>query len=604
LSKLIDAFIEQEKKDELERGFTTSFDYPHKFAGHLVGKRGENIKKLQDEYDVEINYTENKVDLKGPQAKCQAAKSHILSLAKKLEDETTHAIKIPAQYHGDIIGPKGSQVNRLQTRYNVRINFPRAGTSGADDGDDVTERSFRGQPNQAPDVVIIKGTKKGADEAREELLSLLHYTQENSHTGTVSVAAKQVPSLIGSGGRELDSLRLQTGCVIDMPKKDDIGGASDGRVEVRLRGTKQQVEAAKKLIQQRASAFDDTISESLNIDPKFYKLIIGPSGATLTKLVLDAGGPDDRREMNRIVQFPKAGSAGNDIRLQGPKAVITKLKSAILAIVSEKDGHVEEVVEVPAEQHRHLIGPGGATRRKIESDYKVEVIIPKADVTGPERSKIKIIGSPEGIQKTKDHINGLVREQASTTIQVPRKYHHIVSDDGSLFRRLRSDYGVNVDHAGEKPPPKAANKSSRGRANGTNGSAPLITDDPSEQSTHSWEIVDNSVPDGDATPIPWIIRGNAEKISKAQNMIEKALEAASKPSSTGYLILADPKLYRFVIGPQGSVVNNIRSQTGTQVTVPKQGSGAEAIEVKGPKEGVEQAKDLILEAVSQGSGRR
>jgi predicted PilT family ATPase len=596
LSKLIEQFIEQEKKDELERGFTTSFDYPHKFAGHLVGKRGESIKKLQEDFDVEINYSENKVDLKGPQAKCQAAKTHILSLARKLEDETTHAIKIPSQYHGDIIGPKGSQVLRLQTRYNVRINFPRAGSSAADDGDDVTERSFRGQPAQAPDVVIIKGTKKGADEAREELLSLFQYAQDNSHTGTVSVAAKQVPSLIGSGGRELDGLRLQTGCVIDMPKKDDNGGATDGRVEVRLRGTKQQVEAAKKLIQQRASAFDDTVSESLSIDPKFYKLIIGPSGATLTKLVLDAGGPDDRREMNRIVQFPKPGSTSNDIRLQGPKAVITKLKAAIQVIVSEKDGHVEEIIEVPAEQHRHLIGPGGAIRRKIESDFNVEVIIPKAEITGPERSKVKIIGSPDGIQKTKEHIKGLVREQASTTIDVPRKFHHVVSEDGTLFRRLRSDYGVNVDHAGQKPPPKSSAKSSRGRVN---GNAPLITDDPSEQSSHSWELVDNTIVDGDETPIPWIIRGNAEKISKAQGIIEKALEAAAKPSSTGYLILADPKLYRFVIGPQGSVVNNIRSQTGTQVTVPKQGSGAEAIEVKGPKEGVEQAKELILQAVSQ-----
>ena len=34
------AFVEQEKQDEKERGFTLSFDFPQKFANHLIGKGG------------------------------------------------------------------------------------------------------------------------------------------------------------------------------------------------------------------------------------------------------------------------------------------------------------------------------------------------------------------------------------------------------------------------------------------------------------------------------------------------------------------------------------------------------------------------------------
>jgi hypothetical protein len=40
------AFIEQEKQDELERGFTLAFDFPQKHASHLIGRGGENINKL------------------------------------------------------------------------------------------------------------------------------------------------------------------------------------------------------------------------------------------------------------------------------------------------------------------------------------------------------------------------------------------------------------------------------------------------------------------------------------------------------------------------------------------------------------------------------
>ncbi|KAF2670331.1 hypothetical protein BT63DRAFT_386720 [Microthyrium microscopicum] len=600
LNAMLLAFIEQEKKDELERGFTMSFEYPHKFASHLIGRKGDNIKKLQDEFDIEINYTEGKIELKGPKAKCEACKSHILSNAKKLEDEATHQIKVPAQYHYDLKGPKGSQVMRLQDRYNVRINFPRQ-QHVADDADAATESSFRGQPTQAPDVVVIKGPRKGADEAREELLNLLQYVQDNSHTATVAVASKQVPSLIGAGGRELDSLRNETKCRIDMPKKEEV--EANSRVEIKLKGTKKQVEDAKKLLLERAKEFDNTVSESMEIDPKFYKTIIGPSGSTLSKIVLDAGGPEDRRQMNRMVTFPKQGSNESSIKIQGPKAVVQKIITAIRGLVSEKDGQVVESVNVPPEMHRHLIGPGGSTRRKLEEDFKVEINIPRADTSGPERANVKISGQPEDVAKVKSHIDSLIKEQASETIEVPVGLHHIVSDDGNIFRRLRNDHGITVDHAGKKPPAKSSTAgASRGRANGGGASMPLITDDPEDvQNSHSWELQEpEAVAEGEGGNIPWVLRGNEDNLAKARKLIEQAISNASKPTSTGYLILPDPKMYRFVIGQGGSTINSIRKQTNVQIQVPKQGSGSEAIEIKGPKEGVLKAKDLVLEAVENG----
>ena len=281
LAAKLDAFVAEQEKDDLERGYTTSFDFPQKYANFLIGKRGENINKLREEFDVDIKVENGKVEVKGPKAKADAARMRIINQGKKWEDETTHILKIPAQYHRELIGQRGNQVNRLQDRYNVRVQFPRAtaiaddqsvGESGSDAG---AARS--GRPQQAADEVLIKGPSKGADQARDEIMSLLQWVIDHSHSATISVAQNQVASLIGQRGREMDKLRADTGAQIDVPSANDAPDAS-GRVQIRVKGTKQQVAEAKKVLQQRASEFDATVSKTIDVDKKHHKALIGGGG--------------------------------------------------------------------------------------------------------------------------------------------------------------------------------------------------------------------------------------------------------------------------------------------------------------------------------------
>lgn len=269
------AFIEQEKQDELERGFTLTFDFPQQHANHLIGRKGENINRLREEFDVDIQLNDGKCEIKGPEAKANACKKHVLELAKKFEDETTHHLHVPAQYHRDLIGAQGAQVNRLQDRYSVRVNFPRNKQGGDEEGADDAAAAKRG--NQQPNEVIIKGPSRGADACRDELLSLLQYVKDNSHTATVSVAQNQLPSLIGSGGKEMEALRLETGAQIDVPGSKDAASPS-GRAEIKIKGSKKAVEDAKKLIEEKAKVFDNTVTRNLDVERKHHRLIIGSGG--------------------------------------------------------------------------------------------------------------------------------------------------------------------------------------------------------------------------------------------------------------------------------------------------------------------------------------
>ncbi|KAK4693999.1 hypothetical protein P7C71_g3502, partial [Lecanoromycetidae sp. Uapishka_2] len=603
LARQITAYIENEKRDELERGHITSFDFPQKYANYLIGKRGENINKYREEFDVDIQVKDGKVDITGPKAKADAAKSKIMALGKKIEDEATHVLKIKPQYHRDMIGAKGSQVNHLQNKYNVRINFPRTAhveddRSVADDASEAANPKSR-RSNQAADEVIVRGPKKGADEAKDELLNLLQWTLDNSYTSNVSIAQAQLPSIIGQGGREMESLRLQTGAQIDVPGRE--GADPNGRAQIQLRGTKKQVEDARKLLEQKAKIFDDTITRSIDIDKKYHKSLIGSGGANIRNIVLEAGGSDDRRDIAKTVRFPRQDSEEDTVRVEGQKVIVDKIVAAIQAFAGLRDSQTTQTIEVAPEKHRILIGRGGEARRTLESQFKIGLDIPKLSQTGAERSQVKVSGQPEDVEKAKAHILELVKDQEGQTLHVPRKYHQRISDNGQFFRRLRTDHKVTIDHAGHHPPQRSGS-APRPQTNG-GAAMPLITDDP-DSLNHHFEFFDDA-DNAEEGEIPWVLHGSADSVAKGREILEKAIKEAKnrESQSIGYLVLPDPKTYRFIIGQGGSQINAIRKATGCKITVPRDQAPGSAIEIVGSRDGVEQARDIILDVVQNG-GRR
>lgn len=264
------------------------------------------------------------------------------------------------------------------------------------------------------------------------------------------------------------------------------------------------------------------------------------------------------------------------------------------AIVAQRESQVVETIDVPTEKHRSLIGRGGETKKELESKFNVSIDIPRQ---GNGQTGVKITGQPTGVAEAKEHIQNLVKEEEGETVQVPKNLHHAISDNGQFFRRLKKDHQVNVDHAGHKIPPKPAAPSNT-RTN--SGALPLITDDQEASSdAFSWNVINvlDSSMDGE---IPWILRGPPENVAKAKSSLAAAIEQAQKNTTTGYLVLPDPRTYRYVIGQGGSKVNSIRKQTGCKINVPRDQAQDEAIEVNGSAEGVEKARELILEAVKEG----
>ncbi|RKF60780.1 Vigilin 1 [Erysiphe neolycopersici] len=412
LSIKVHAFVDQAIKDEKERDFTLKFNFPQKFANQLIGKAGSHIKELKEKFDVEISINDGVVELKGPKAKSEAAKSHISSLGRQWADEVTYVLKIDPCFHREIIGAQGTQINRLQTRYKVQIHFPRPAKPIKDDilnGDNASDVGRRIAHTQEPDEVIIKGPKKGADETRDEILSLFQYLRDNSHSATVLVQAGQIPSLIGQRGSGIEEIRQMSTAKIEIPNVKDIQDSST-RVEVQIKGTKSSVALAKKLIEEKKNLFDNTVVKTLEINKEHHRALIGPQGSILRDIILKAGGSDDRRELRRTVQFPKSDSEENIIKIEGHLDVVDKIIVAMQTIVHDRESRVTDSIEVPIENHRSLIGHNGQIKRDLEQTFNITLEIPRQ---GSDLTTIKINGLPPNVEKVKAHITDLIAMRKS-----------------------------------------------------------------------------------------------------------------------------------------------------------------------------------------------
>jgi polyribonucleotide nucleotidyltransferase len=71
---------------------------------------------------------------------------------------------------------------------------------------------------------------------------------------------------------------------------------------------------------------------------------------------------------------------------------------------------------------------------------------------------------------------------------------------------------------------------------------------------------------------------------------------------TGYLCIP-PELHYLVIGKGGQRISVVREETGCTIDVPRRGDGNDTIVIRGSKEGIKRAREMIVEAVENGQHR-
>lgn len=582
----IQCVIEEAKNAETANAYKIEFQFPAQFTKNLIGKSGANISRIREELGVRIDVgDEGKITVQGPQRNAEEAKSRITLLGERLADETTLRLKVPAEFHGQLIGQGGKIVKRLEEKYQVQITFPRSGGDLAEDED-----------RPAKNEITVKGGKKGAAAAKSEIMEFFEFENEHSYSVTIEVLLRAVPQIVGKSGTTINELKDETNTRIDI---DRANGAEEkdpnAKVSITITGKKVQVEKATSAIESINKEIANTEMRTITVDPAHHRTLIGSGGATIRDIVTKAGGPEDASSRARMVRFPKAGGDSKEIVLKGPKEVIDKIVKAIAKLVGDFDSQDSRSINVAKEQVRMIIGRGGSKKAELESKYKVTIDIPRAESVEGTEMPVKILGSADSVEQAVVEITKLVKVPESETVQVPRSVHRAVADSGAFIRRLKNDYKISIDHDGHelpKPLPKLSN------------SVPSKTariDDDETTADYPWTISENTS-SSETGDIPWVLKGESGQIVKAKKALAKAVEQAQSQTHTGYLVVPSSK-HRFIVGPGGSKINSIRESSGVKIDVPKN-QDDDTVVLKGSLEGLEKARTLIVEATTSPSGKR
>ncbi|KAK9369576.1 hypothetical protein V1509DRAFT_562423 [Lipomyces kononenkoae] len=390
VAKKIEEIVEEASNQEILNSFSVKFDFPKKFSSQLIGKGGSNISKYRDELGVKIDLDdEGTVTIKGIKSNVLETQARIEALASRLADEVVLRLNVPIEHHSALIGQKGKFVKRLEERYDVRVNFPRSDESESAEGSDFMPKS--------KDEIVIRGPSNGAAKARDELLELYKYEADHGYSSNITVPRKAISRIIGRNGELINDIMDSTGVKIDIVRKETDDDASS----IAISGTEEGIKKAKAKILEVVEEFERFATETIDVDKRYHKVLIGNKGATLREIVLLAGGSDDVSQQRRIIRIPPASSSDTKITVQGNQEVVAKVIKEIQRRVSELESQIESEIEVALEKHRFIIGPGGSTKRSIEQECGVTLNIPPQKAPSKE---IKIQGPPESVEKAKARI--------------------------------------------------------------------------------------------------------------------------------------------------------------------------------------------------------
>ncbi|XP_052048399.1 vigilin [Apodemus sylvaticus] len=148
---------------------TIEVEVPFDLHRYIIGQKGSGIRKMMDEFEVNIHVPapelqSDTIAITGLAANLDRAKAGLLERVKELqaeqEDRALRSFKLSVtvdpKYHPKIIGRKGAVITQIRLEHDVNIQFP-----DKDDG------------NQPQDQITITGYEKNTEAARDAILKIV-----------------------------------------------------------------------------------------------------------------------------------------------------------------------------------------------------------------------------------------------------------------------------------------------------------------------------------------------------------------------------------------------------------------------------------------------
>lgn len=536
---------------------------PAKIHNYMLGARGRNIKSIMAECGgVYVNFPpegsgSDKVQIMGPKDCVTKAKAMLVAMSNDYQTNNyNEELNVKIEHHRYLIGRAGASISRLREQCgNVRIYFSSDSPSNT------------GKVETSPDQerIIITGKKEDVAKARkvlEEKIKELDKIVEDE----VQIEQKWHHLFVSRRAALINQLSSEYGGVsISFPKiKEDSSRVS-------LKGSKECVQQVKQRMLEIVADHEAQVTIDVHIDAQYHRQLLSRVSGKVNQL---------QQDFNVRIKFParprqegngqgpangdEEGNAtpeddrANTVTISGHEANCAKAKEALLALVP-----IVEVVSIPYEFHRYIIGQKGAEVRALMDKCNVNIRVPPTE----ERSNdIQVIGSKEAVEEAKKELaeraikleeEKVDREARSfiVTVQVDPLYHpKIIGKRGIVISKLRQKFDVNIQM------PEAG-----GAAEGGD----VIT-----------------------------IQGYEKKANECREEILRMVKELE--DMVTQTIEVDHRVHSRLIGSRGKNIKQIMDDYKVDIRFPRTGdSNPNLVTIMGTEEAVEDCKEHLLDLVDE-----
>merc|ERR1719420_779570 len=125
--------LEAEKEVKIQKSFEVTVEVNPEYHPKIIGRGGEVIKKLREDYDVQIQLPKKEapnsevITITGFEADAEAAKDAILKIVGQYESMVQEEVSIDPRTHSMIIGKRGRSIRKIMDDFKVDIRLPREG---------------------------------------------------------------------------------------------------------------------------------------------------------------------------------------------------------------------------------------------------------------------------------------------------------------------------------------------------------------------------------------------------------------------------------------------------------------------------------------------
>ncbi|XP_052832875.1 vigilin [Octopus bimaculoides] len=379
--------------------------------------------------------------------------------------------------------------------------------------------------------------------------------------------------------------------------------AKDQSLTVVISGKPDDVMKARREV---VSELQTQASYTIKIPKEHHRFILGKNGKKLQELELNTA--------TKII-IPRADNT-DIIRIVGTKEGVEKARHEIQCTSDEQAKLAFERIPVPKIYHPFICGPHNNNIKSLMESTNVRINVPPPSVM---KDEIVVSGEKEGVMKAKTFILKTLEEKKKkcqpVSVEVRKCQHkYVIGQKRANIQEILEATGVSVEVPSLESP--SGTITLRGEEDKLGPALTMVYSKANsviveevkapawlhrfiigKQGSNIKKITQN-------TPKVHIeftegqdkinIEGPPDEVEECVQKLSECIEDLRKRMAFAEIEI-DQRFHKHIIGKNGANISRIKNETGVAIQIPSDSDNSNIIRIEGDPNGVQRAKQELLE---------